>query len=109
MQHASVYITCPDRDSARRIARTLLERRLIACANLSPVESLYWGDKKIEESVEVAMFCKTRKNLVPEVVRAVRELHPYEVPCAVAFELGDGEPTYYRWLEDETAPSRQRS
>lgn len=107
MPFASVYVTCPDDETARRIARALLDRRLVACANLLPVASLYHWEGRIEEAREVAMFLKTRRALVPDVVAAVKSLHPYEVPCAVGFELGEGAPEYYAWVEAETArPAR---
>ena len=104
-EHASVYVTCPDEETARRIARELLERRLVACANLLPVASLYRWNGAIEEAREVAMFLKTTKARVPEVARAVAELHPYEVPCAVAFELDGGHAPYYAWVDAETKPA----
>jgi periplasmic divalent cation tolerance protein len=106
MPFASVYVTCPDRETARALARELLERRLVACANLVPIESMYHWEGRIEEAGEVAMFLKTRRERVPDVVRAVEALHPYEVPCVVAFELGEGSPAYFRWVEDETARPR---
>ena len=102
MPLASVYVTCPDEETARRIARMLLEARLVACANLLPVTSMYAWEGRIEEAREVAMFLKTRRALVPDVVRAVKDAHPYEVPCVVGFELGEGEPAYDAWVEAET-------
>ena len=101
--HASVYVTCPDEATARRIAETLLERRLVACANLLPVTSLYQWEGRLEEAREVAMFLKTTRARVDEVTKAVAELHPHEVPCAVAFELGGGHAPYYAWVDAETA------
>lgn len=101
-EHASVYVTCPNRDTARKIARALLERKLVACANLFPIESMYRWEGEIEEGVEVAMFLKTRREKVEEVTRAVAELHPYEVACAVGFELGAGHAPYYQWIDAET-------
>ncbi|MFA5862653.1 MAG: divalent-cation tolerance protein CutA [Candidatus Thermoplasmatota archaeon] len=103
MQHASVFVTCPDRETARRIARELIARRLVACANLLPVESLYAWDGDVREEPEFAMFLKTRRERVSEVVRAVEELHPHKVPCVVAFPLGEGSAAYYSWVDHETA------
>lgn len=102
MEHASVYVTCPDEATARRIARELLERRLVACANLFPIRSLYRWEGAIEEASEVAMFLKTTRGRVDEVAKAVAALHPYEVPCAVAFQLGGGHGPYYEWVDSET-------
>lgn len=103
MPHASIYVTCPDRDTARRIAGMLLERRLVACANLLPIESIYRWEGRIEEAAEVAMFLKTRRGRVDEVIAAVREAHPYDVPCVVEFELRAGNPAYFGWIDSETA------
>lgn len=100
--HASVYVTCPDEETARRIAAALLERRLVACANLLPVTSLYRWEGRLEEAREVAMFLKTTRARVDEVVRAVAELHPHDVPCAVAFPLDGGHAPYYAWVDAET-------
>lgn len=101
-EHVSVYVTCPDRDTARRIARELLARRLVACANLAPVESLYWWQGAIEEAQEVAMLLKTRRELADQVVAAVAELHPYEVPCAVALPLAVGHAPFLDWIDAQT-------
>ena len=105
MSFASVYVTCPDEETARRIARALLDERLVVCANLLPVTSLYRWEGRVEEAREVAMFLKTRRALVPDVVKAVKAAHPYEVPCAVGFDLGEGDPGYYAWVEAETRPA----
>jgi periplasmic divalent cation tolerance protein len=104
VEHASVFVTAPDEATAERIARELLARRLIACANILPGRSLYRWEGRIEEAAEVAMLLKTRRSLVPAVVQAVEELHPYEVPCAVAFPLSEGSAAYLAWIDAETRP-----
>jgi periplasmic divalent cation tolerance protein len=40
------YVTHADEAAARRLADQLLERRLIACANIHPVSSAYWWEGK---------------------------------------------------------------
>lgn len=107
MDLASVYVTCPDRDTARRIARVLIERRLVACANLLPIESLYRWEGRVMEEAEVAMLLKTRRERVPDVARAVAELHPHQVPCVVGLEIGDAHEAYRAWVERETAGAPQ--
>lgn len=100
MDLASVYVTCPDEATAKRIARALLERKLVACANLFPIASLYVWEGALREDPEVAMLLKTRRSIVQAVIAAVEELHPYDVPCAVAFEVGAAAAGYAAWVED---------
>ena len=105
MDFVSVYVTCPDDSTARRLARELVERRLVACANAFPVASTYRWEGRLEEASEVAMLLKTLRARVDEVLRAVEELHPYEVPCVVAFPLAAGSPAYLDWVARETSPT----
>ena len=104
-RHAMAYVTAPDRRTARRIARTVLQRRLAACANLAPIESLYWWRGRIEEAKEVLVIFKTRRSLTSPLLEAVRGVHPYEVPCVVTYPMAEGLPAYLAWIDEET---RQR-
>ncbi|HVM46277.1 MAG TPA: divalent cation tolerance protein CutA, partial [Candidatus Thermoplasmatota archaeon] len=51
---------------------------------------------------EVALFLKTRRALVQQVETEVRALHPYKVPCVVAFDLVGGNAAYLDWVAGET-------
>ncbi len=104
--HVMAYVTAPSRASARRIARAVLNRRLAACANLAPIESLYWWEGALEEAKEVLVVFKTRRALVPRLEAAVRASHPYEVPCVVTYAMDRGLPEYLAWIDRETAGQR---
>lgn len=103
-QHVSVYVTAPDIDAARRIARHVVEQRLAACANMMPIHSVYRWEGSMQEEAEIALFLKTRRALLPQVEEAVRTLHPHAVPCIVAFDIIGGHAPYLAWLDAETKP-----
>ncbi len=99
----TVYLTAPDEATAARLARKLLEARLIACANLLPqIRSWYRWEGDVQEDAEVALLCKTRADLVPELERTVATLHPYDVPCVVTWPIAGGHEPYLDWVRDET-------
>ncbi len=102
MQYCSIYITTGSEDEARRIGRTLVEEKLAACVNIFPIESIYRWQGNIEEEGEVAMFVKTRGELVDQVIDRVKELHSYEVPCIVSLPIAKGNPDYLKWIEEST-------
>ncbi|MDK2921542.1 MAG: periplasmic divalent cation tolerance protein [Desulfonauticus sp.] len=96
------YITGADKKELSKIARTLLEERLIACANIFPeVISAYWWEGKIEEGQEQVMIIKTKANLMSRVVARVKELHSYSCPCVVFFQIKDGNPEFLQWIDTE--------
>ncbi len=105
-QYVMAYVTAPDRRSAQRIARAVLRARLAACANLAPIDSLYWWHGSLEHAREVLVIFKTRRARVRGLIAAVRTLHPYEVPCIVPYPMQAAFPPYLAWIDRETRPQR---
>jgi periplasmic divalent cation tolerance protein len=102
-----IYVTTSDRDEARRIGRTLVEERLVACVNiLDGMESMYWWHGAIQEATEAVLIGKTREDLVASVVDRVKELHSYECPCVVSLPIEDGNLGFLGWIDEETAANR---
>lgn len=98
-----VWINCPDRGTAQRIGRALVERRLAACANIfGEIDSIYHWQGRIEEAREVPLLLKTRHDLFEPLATAARALHPYEVPAIHAVAAAAVAPDYSDWLRAET-------
>ncbi len=97
--------TAPDAATAERIARALVEERLIACANLVPgLTSVYRWEGQVHADPEVLLLIKTRRENVPRLKERLPELHPYRVPELVVAPVEDGLAPYCRWVMDETRP-----
>ena len=95
--------TAPDAEQAERIARALVEERLIACANLVPgLTSIYRWEGAVQAEAEVLLVMKTRRALVPRLKERLPQMHPYQVPELVVTGLVDGLDPYCRWVRDET-------
>ena len=106
MAQCSIYITVPDAEAAKRIARVLVEERLAACVNiLGAITSVYRWEGAIHEEGEVAMIAKTDAGRVASLTGRVKALHPHQVPCIVAWPIEDGYAPYLDWISAETEPS----
>jgi periplasmic divalent cation tolerance protein len=103
-EYLSLYITAPSFDVADAIGRTLVEDRLAACVNILPsMYSIYRWQGKIKTAGEVVLIAKSRTALFGEIEKRVRELHPYECPCLVAWPIEAGHQPYLDWIAKETA------
>ncbi len=101
--YIQVVTTTEHREDAERIARTLVEERLAACAQVAgPVASTYRWRGKIETAEEWQCWAKSRRDLYARVEEAIRRLHPYEVPEILAMPIAAGSAEYLAWLEAET-------
>jgi periplasmic divalent cation tolerance protein len=97
-----VFNTCPDQDSARRIAEALVERNLAACVNIVPeLHSVYRWKGKRESADELLLIIKARAADYAGLEAAIRELHPYELPEIVAVSVETGLPAYLQWIEHD--------
>jgi len=102
MGFLSIYITAKDEAEAGKISKALVEEKLAACVNMHPVKSVYWCQGQIEHDNEVALLVKTKAELADEVIRRVKELHSYEVPCIVCYRIEKGNSDYLKWIEEST-------
>ena len=99
--YSMVYITASGVEEAKKIAKTLLEERLVACANIiSNMESIYWWEGNLEEDVESILLVKTRSELVDKVIDMVKEIHSYQTPCALEIQIKSGSKDYLDWLDN---------
>lgn len=95
-----VYITCKDEEEAETISMHLLSKRLIACANISPIKSMYWWKGKIEAQKEVVITAKTLENKYEKIKEEVSKLHSYEIPCILKIGAEANE-SYDKWVKEE--------
>jgi len=98
-----VLVTAPDAETGARIARALVEERLVACVNLLPgVRSVYRWEGRVEDEGEVLLVLKTASARLDAVAARVKDLHPYELPEVVALPVVGGSRGYLQWVERES-------
>ena len=98
-----VLTNLPDRAAAERLADALVEKRVAACVNiLAPCRSVYRWKGAVQHDEEHPVLIKTTAERYPELERAVRAEHPYELPEIIAVPIERGLPAYLDWVAAET-------
>ena len=95
-----VYITNPNRVGAGKISNMLIKKKLIACANIFPIESIYPWKGKIAKEKEFVMIGKTGSKNYTKIVKEVEKIHPYKVPCIARLPVAFNKK-YAKWLKGE--------
>ena len=102
-----VLVTGKNVRECKRLARHLLEKKLIACANLlPPVRSLYHWKGKIADEKECLMILKSSREHFPALQTEVEQLHSYHVPEVIALPIIDGSANYLNWLAESVGAAK---
>lgn len=99
MAFCMIYTTHRSEKEAQRIADHLVREKLAACGNIFPISSVYWWQQQIEHDNEWVAILKTTISNWAEVKERITELHPYEVPCMIKWEVEANE-AYEKWISN---------
>ncbi|MCP5140889.1 MAG: divalent-cation tolerance protein CutA [Chromatiales bacterium] len=98
-----VYCTCPNHETARRIAALAVDAGVAACVNVLPgITSFYRWKGKLQQDEETLLLIKTRQTVYPKLEALVQQHHPYELPELVAVPITVGLPGYLAWIVQAT-------
>jgi periplasmic divalent cation tolerance protein len=96
-----IYCTAPPAESAG-LARMLIEQRLVACASIVPVRSLYRWNGEVCDEEEHLLIMKTVFADADLVITAIKGCHSYEVPEIIVLPVAAGYLPYLGWVREET-------
>jgi periplasmic divalent cation tolerance protein len=97
--YLQIMTTVSSQEAAQRLAETLVQERLVACAQiLGGVTSIYWWQGKIQQGGEWLCLFKSHQALYPQLEQRLLAIHPYDTPELVATELVNGSRAYFDWL-----------
>lgn len=100
-KYVIIFVTCSSKREASKIAKKLLNERLIACANIiEGISSLFWWKGKLDKAKESLIIAKTARKNFNKIENCIKELHSYEVPEIIAIPIIKGERNYLKWIDE---------
>ena len=93
-----ILSTAATHDEAARIAEALVADQLAACVQLSPIESWYRWQGKVEHGPETRLHIKTMAHLADAVMQRLTALHSYEIPETIVIAIENGSNDYLDWI-----------
>ena len=94
--------TFPDKKTITKIANQLVEKKLVACVNITKISSVYSWKGKIENQSEYLALFKTTKTKLQPLKKELQKFHPYSVPEIVEINPISINKSYLKWLVDST-------
>jgi periplasmic divalent cation tolerance protein len=91
--------TVGNEEQANLIGREIVARRQAACVNMVPgVRSLYRWQGRVCQDSEYVLMIKTLDREYESVCATIRELHNYELPEILAFQVSRGDEAFLEWI-----------
>jgi len=101
-RHVIVITTCADDEEATRLATALVEKKLAACVQTSPIVSIYRWKGAVETGKEVRLMIKAKYADYAAIEAFILAGHSYENPEVIAIPVIAGSRIYLEWLDAET-------
>jgi periplasmic divalent cation tolerance protein len=99
MRAIAVVTTVGTEEQAYLIAREIVARRQAACVNIVPgIRSIYRWKGKICKDGELLLLIKTLEGEFEGIAATIRELHSYELPEILSFNVSHGERGFLDWI-----------
>lgn len=95
-----IYSTFPSKKEAKGIGEKLVRKRLAACVNIFPIDSIYSWQRKIVDEKEFAVIIKTKKKNFKKIEKFILENHSYEAPCILEIPITQVTSKYLKWLKE---------
>ena len=96
-----VYVVCKDKKEADKIAKSVVEKKLAACANIFPISSFYHWDNKLIEDNEFVLLLKTSKDNYEVLEEEIKKLHSYDLPAIININAKANDE-YENWIAENT-------
>ena len=98
--YSMIISTFPDIESAKKTSKMLVEKKLVACAQMFPIHSVYTWQGKVCEDDEVTLIIKSKSALFDNIAATIRDNHTYEVPEIIQLPITAGLQDYLLWIDD---------
>lgn len=99
----AVFTTVGTSDDARALAHALVGEGLAACAQITPIESVYVWDGAVQQAPEFRLLFKTTEAMYARLEAALRERHPYALPAIHAVAWAHAEPAFAAWVAERSS------
>ncbi len=96
-----VIVSCADVREAEKIAKSVVSKRLAACANvLAGATSFFKWKGQFAKAKELILLLKTTDKAYPALEKAIKSMHSYENPEVIALEVTRGSKSYLKWVAE---------
>ena len=92
--------TTEKKKDAEKLAKYLVDKRIVACVNVIKIENSFYRWKgKTEKHGEYLLIMKFPKKNFDRLDAAIKHVHPYDNPELIAMKVEKSSSKYANWVK----------
>ncbi len=95
-----LWLTCKDEEEASKIAKHLLDKRLIVCAKQLLLTADYWWKGTQEHASETLLIMESSEEMFDKVEIELEKIHSYETFVLQAVPLKKVSKKASEWMKE---------
>lgn len=96
-----IHWTSGSLDEARKVARYLVQERLVACVQIVPwIESIYMWNNQLETTQESKVVFKALSSNYSKIEEIIKSNSSYQLPEILCINIDGGNREYLQWLNE---------
>jgi periplasmic divalent cation tolerance protein len=98
-----IYTTCASEGEAKLLGKMIIEKKMGACVDYWPINSMYNGEKGFKELPQTMMMITTLEPKMEEVNDFMSHHHSYSVPLVAGLDVHRISRSYKEWMVQKMA------
>ena len=95
-----VYTTCASTAEAKKLGTLIIEKKIGACVDFWPVESMYMWEGKMEDRLQAILLVTTLESKLQDVENLISQNHSYSVPLVAGVDIKRLNHNYREWMAE---------
>ena len=96
---AIVLTTVSSDKEAESLSDILVKSKYVACINILPdIKSKYMWKGELQNTKELILMIKTRKDYFKYLEEIIKNYHPYQIPEILLIDITDVSTDYKTWI-----------
>ncbi len=96
-----IYTTCKDMEEAKRLGKLIIDKKMAACVDFWPVESMYMWEGKMTDASQIMMMITTFESKLQDVDDLISQNHSYSVPLIAGVDVRRISRPYKEWMNEQ--------
>ena len=102
MKYCMIECAFQNIDEIKNASKVLLDNKLVASTQIIESQSAWNWQNEREEKKEYLLIMKTKKTLIKDIYKEIRNIHSYECFELAIFDLQSPNEEYLNWIDETT-------